>query len=153
MKRTSSLRSTTCPAVSSQLVSQEQSWASHFSDMIIKASSSLDISLVDDSVMPASRFEQLQPSQMQVPLLPDFKDLISQQFGSSAELHKWSVTCRRFSNIHVKGKNCLCPSPPGRSGSCSVSLTLQLPFRHGRMLQQQLQGHGCLANQATQGNG
>lgn len=150
MKRTSSLRSTTCPAVSSQLVSQEQSWASHFSDMIIKASSSLDISLVDDSVMPASRFEQLQPSQMQVPLLPDFKDLISQQFGSSAS---GPLPVGGFLIFMSKEKNCLCPSPPGRSGSCSVSLTLQLPFRHGRMLQQQLQGHGCLANQATQGNG
>ena len=53
----------------------------------------------------------MHPASTQVPLLPDFKELLHQQFQSPAAAHKWSAACRRFSNVQDRDQIACGPLP------------------------------------------
>lgn len=73
--------------------------------MMGRASRALDIAFPENPVAVASRFNDItQPrcSQLQVLLLPDFKDLVCRQFETLAALHRWSIACRKSSSMHER---------------------------------------------------
>ena len=71
-------------------------------EVINRASRVLGVALPENPGTTPSRFEEgmeVCPASTQVPLLPDFKKLLCQQFQSPAATHKWSAACRRYSNV------------------------------------------------------
>ena len=77
--------------------------AHQFEEVINRASGDLGVALPENPGATSSRFDEgmeVHPEATQVPLLPDFKELLCQQLQSPAATHRWSVACRRFSNVH-----------------------------------------------------
>lgn len=63
-------------------------------------------------VSASSRFDYASRPQRylsQVPLLPDFQDLVCKQFEA---LHRWSPACKRFSAMHGRERIDGRPLPP-----------------------------------------
>ena len=88
--------------------------ARRFEAVISRASRALGIVLPENPRAPSSRFEEgteVRPASTQVPLLPDFKELLHQQFQSPAAAHKWSAACRRFSNVQDRDQIACGPLP------------------------------------------
>lgn len=88
--------------------------APHFDEVIGRAARALGVAPPDDLMAPTSRFEEdmeVRPAPVRVPLLPDFEDLVCRQFTSPAATHKWSASCRRFSNMTDRERVACGPLP------------------------------------------
>lgn len=86
-----------------------------FEEVITRASRALGVALPENPRATSSRFEEgaeMRPASTQVPLLPDFKELLCQQFHSPASAHKWSAVCRRLSNMHDRDQIACGTLPP-----------------------------------------
>lgn len=89
--------------------------AHRFEEVISRASRALGVALPENPRATSSRFEEgteVRPASTQVPLLPDFKELLCQQFHTPATAHKWSAACRRFSNMHDRDQIACGTLPP-----------------------------------------
>ena len=89
--------------------------AHQFEEVINRASRALGVALPENPGATSSRFEEgmeVRPASTQVPLLPDFKELLCQQFQSPAATHRWSAACCRFSNVHDRDQIACGPLPP-----------------------------------------
>ena len=89
--------------------------ARHFAGVISRATRALDVALPEHPSAPASRFEEdgdVRPIPSQVPLLPDFKDLVCKQFATPAVRNRPSTSCRRLSDMQNKEQVACGSLPP-----------------------------------------
>ncbi|XP_061576587.1 uncharacterized protein LOC133442594 [Cololabis saira] len=86
----------------------------HFNEVIGRAARALGVAPPDDLMAPTSRFEEVgevRPVPVRVPLLPDFEELVCGQFASPAASHRWSSSCRRFSDMTDRERVACGPLP------------------------------------------
>ncbi|CAL8393747.1 unnamed protein product [Gadus morhua 'NCC'] len=78
-----------------------QELAHLFGEIVDRATKALNIVLPEKPTVAASRFEAEAEEGLrsEIPLLPDFKDLLCRQFTSPSSYHRWSRKTKVFSNM------------------------------------------------------
>ena len=79
-----------------------------FGEIVDRATKALNIVLPEKPTAAASRFqaEAEEGLRSEIPLLPDFKDLLCRQFTSPSSYHRWSRQTKGFSNMTAQEQGC-----------------------------------------------